>query len=163
MGPTWWSYGQTVAGLICGSGGNLNSIGIESCVNRGSDLWYTWQVTAQLVASLMVQYDLGIERVKGHHFFDGKHCPAPMLENNLEIWYEFIELVKAEYALLTEYKDYEYSITVDEKYASILSENGRIIAQPEFSQVVAYTVQVKVGDEVETITLATAVEGMYNR
>ncbi|MBQ4571226.1 MAG: InlB B-repeat-containing protein [Bacilli bacterium] len=163
MGPTWWSYGQTYAGLICGSGGNLSSIGIESCVNRGSDLWYTWQVTAQLVASLMVQYDLGIERVKGHHFFDGKHCPAPMLENNLEIWYEFIELVKAEYALLTEYKDYEYSITVDEKYASILSENGRIIAQPEFSQVVSYTVQVKVGDVVETITLATAVEGMYNR
>ncbi len=163
MGPTWWSYGQTVAGLICGSGGNLNSIGIESCVNRGSDLWYTWQVTAQLVASLMVQYDLGIERVKGHHFFDGKHCPAPMLENNLEIWYEFLELVKAEYELLTTYKDAEYSITVDEKYASILSENGRIIAQPEFSQVVTYTVEVKVGETTETITLATAVEGMYNR
>ena len=163
MGPTWWSYGQNVAGLICGSGGNLNSIGIESCVNRGSDLWYTWQVTAQLVASLMVQYDLGIERVKGHHFFDGKHCPAPMLENNSEIWYEFLELVKAEYALLTTYKDAEYSITVDEKYASILSENGRIIAQPEFSTVVTYTVEVKVGDKTETITLATAVEGMYNR
>ena len=163
MGPTWWSYGQTYAGLICGSGGNLNSIGIESCVNRGSDLWYTWQVTAQLVASLMVQYDLGIERVKGHHFFDGKHCPAPMLENNLEIWWEFLELVKAEYELLTTYKDAEYSITVDEKYASVLSENGRIIAQPEFSQVVTYTVDVKVGDKTETVTLATAVEGMYNR
>lgn len=163
MGPTWWSYGQTYGGLICGSGGNLNSIGIESCVNRGSDLWYTWQVTAQLVASLMVQYDLGIERVKGHHFFDGKHCPAPMLENNLEIWWEFLELVKAEYELLTTYKDAEYSITVDEKYASVLSENGRIIAQPEFSQVVTYTVEVKVGDKTETVTLATAVEGMYNR
>lgn len=163
MGPTWWSYGQNVAGLICGSGGNLNSIGIESCVNRGSDLWYTWQVTAQLVASLMVQYDLGIERVKGHHFFDGKNCPQPMLENNLEIWYEFLELVKAEYELLTTHKDAEYSITVDEKYAAILSENGRIIAQPEFSQVVTYTVEVKVGDKTETVTLATAVEGMYNR
>ncbi len=163
MGPTWWSYGQTYAGLICGSGGNLSSIGIESCVNKGSDLWYTWQVTAQLVASLMVQYNLGIERVKGHHFFDGKHCPAPMLENNLEIWWEFLELVKAEYALLTTYKDVEYSISVDEKYADILSENGRIIAQPEFSQVVTYTVTVKVGEKEETLTLATAVEGMYNR
>lgn len=163
MGPTWWSYGQTYQGMICGVGGNLSSIGIESCVNRGSDLWYTWQVTAQLVASLMVQYDLGIERVKGHHFFDGKHCPAPMLENNLEIWWEFLELVKAEYELLTTYKDAEYSITVDEKYASVLSENGRIIAQPEFSQVVTYTVEVKVGDKTETVTLATAVEGMYNR
>lgn len=163
MGPTWWSYGQVYQGMICGSGGNLSSIGIESCVNRGSDLWYTWQVTAQLVASLMVQYDLGIERVKGHHFFDGKHCPAPMLENNLEIWWEFLELVKAEYALLTTYKDVEYSISVDEKYADILSENGRIIAQPEFSQVVTYTVTVKVGEKEEKLTLATAVEGMYNR
>ena len=163
MGPTWWSYGQTYQGMICGSGGNLSSIGIESCVNRGSDLWYTWQVTAQLVASLMVQYDLGIERVKGHHFFDGKNCPQPMLENNLEIWWEFLELVKAEYALLTTYKDVEYSISVDEKYADILSENGRIIAQPEFSQVVTYTVTVKVGEKEEKLTLATAVEGMYNR
>lgn len=163
MGPTWWSYGQVYQGMICGSGGNLSSIGIESCVNRGSDLWYTWQVTAQLVASLMVQYNLGIERVKGHHFFDGKHCPAPMLENNLEIWWEFLELVKAEYELLTTYKGAEYSIKVDEKYASVLSENGRIIAQPEFSQVVTYTVEVKVGDKTETVTLATAVEGMYNR
>ena len=163
MGPTWWSYGQNVAGLICGSGGNLNSIGIESCVNRGSDLWYTWQVTAQLVASLMVQYDLGIERVKGHHFFDGKHCPAPMLENSSEIWYEFIELVEAEYALLTAYKDAEFKLTVGEGSEDILSENGRIIAQPEFSKVVTYTVEVKVGDKTETITLATAVEGMYNR
>ena len=111
----------------------------------------------------MVQYDLGIERVKGHHFFDGKHCPAPMLENNLEIWWEFLELVKAEYALLTTYKDVEYSISVDEKYADILSENGRIIAQPEFSQVVTYTVTVKVGEKEEKLTLATAVEGMYNR
>ena len=45
MGPTWWSYGQVVEGHICAFGGNNNSIGIESCVNKGSDLWYTWQVT----------------------------------------------------------------------------------------------------------------------
>ena len=162
MGPTWWSYGQTVAGLICGSGGNLNSIGIESCVNLGSDLWYTWQVTAQLVASLMVQYDLGIERVKGHHFFDGKHCPAPMLENNLEIWYEFIELVEAEYALLTTYKDAKFSIEVAEDSKDVLSENGRMV-ESEFAQIVTYTVTVEVNGVTETITLASALNGCYSK
>lgn len=162
MGPTWWSYGQTVAGLICGSGGNLNSIGIESCVNQGSDLWYTWQVTAQLVASLMVQYDLGIERVKGHHFFDGKHCPAPMLENNMEIWYEFIELVEAEYALLTTYKDAKYSIEVAEDSKDVLSENGRMV-ESEFAQIVTYTVTVEVNGVTETITLASALNGCYSK
>ena len=162
MGPTWWSYGQNVAGLICGSGGNLNSIGIESCVNQGSDLWYTWQVTAQLVASLMVQYDLGIERVKGHHFFDGKHCPAPMLENNMEIWYEFIELVEAEYALLTTYKDAKYSIEVAEDSKDVLSENGRMV-ESEFAQIVTYTVTVEVNGVTETITLASALNGCYSK
>ncbi len=109
MGPTWWSYGQVTEGRICGTGGNRNSIGIESCCNSGSDLWYTWQVTAQLVASLMDQYDLDISRVKGHHFFDGKDCPQPMLENDLEIWWEFLELVKAEYEVITTYKDYTFA------------------------------------------------------
>ena len=52
---------------------------------------------------------------------------------------------------------------VDEAYTSVISENGRVIDQPEFSQVVTYTVTIKTGDVEETITLATAVEGMYNK
>ena len=162
MGPTWWSYGQVTEGRICGVGGNLSSIGIESCVNQGSDLWYTWQVTAQLVASLMIQYDLSIERVKGHHFFDGKNCPQPMLEHDLEIWYEFLELVEAEYELLKTYKDYEVKMTLDGTY-DFVSEYGRITEQPEFASVIKYTVEIKKGSTTETITLASSVNGIYSK
>lgn len=163
MGTTWWSYGQVYEGRICGSGGNRNSIGIESAVNPESDLWLTWQMTAQLVAQLCVQYDLGLERIKGHHFFDGKDCPQPLLENDLEIWWEFIELVRYEKALLTTLKDAAFKLTVDEDCASFVGENGRIESQPEFAKVIEYTVEVTVGDKVETITLASSVNGIYSK
>ena len=163
MGTTWWSYGQVYEGRICGSGGNRNSIGIESAVNPESDLWLTWQMTAQLVAKLCVDYNLGLERIKGHHFFDGKDCPQPMLENDLEIWWEFIELVRYEKALLTTLKDAAFKLTVDEDCASFVGENGRIESQPEFAKVIEYTVEVTVGDKVETITLASSVNGIYSK
>ena len=163
MGTTWWSYGQVYEGRICGSGGNRNSIGIESAVNPESDLWLTWQMTAQLVAKLCVDYDLGLERIKGHHFFDGKDCPQPLLENDLEIWWEFIELVRYEMALLTTFKDAQFKLAVDEAYTSFVGENGRIESQPEFAQVVKYSVEITVGDKVETVTLASAVNGIYSK
>lgn len=158
MAPTWWSFGQVSEGRICTLGGNRNSIGIESCVNEGSDVWYTWQVTAQLVAKLMNDNNLGIERVKGHHFFDGKDCPQPLLENDLEIWNMFIEMVQAEYELLTTFKDVEFAFETVEEY-DFVSENGRITEQPEFTQVVQYTVTVNG----ESITLASVVSGIYNK
>ena len=86
IGTTWWCYTQVLEGRICSKGGNNNSVGIESCVNYGSDLWLTWQMTAKLVADIMIRYNLDITRVRGHHFFSGKDCPQPMLENDLEIW-----------------------------------------------------------------------------
>ncbi len=162
MGPTWWSYGQVVNGMICSVGGNQNSIGIESCVNEGSDLWYTWQVTAQLVANLMVEFDLTIDRVKGHHYFDGKDCPQPLLENDMEIWKEFIELVQHEHAAITTFKDSTFEFKANGEY-DFVGSTGRVFEQPEWSTIVSYTVTVKTGDVTETITLATAVEGIYNK
>lgn len=112
IGTTWWCYSQVAAGRICSKGGNLNSIGIESEVNPESDLWLTWQVTAQLVANLMIENELDITRVVGHHFFSAKDCPQPLLENDQEIWWEFIKLVEAEYQVFTTYKDYKFECAI---------------------------------------------------
>ena len=158
MNATRWDYSQVYEGRICNNGGNINSIGMESCVDMGSDLWLTWQITAQLVAHLMVETGLDITRVVGHHFYSAKDCPQPLLENNLELWWEFIALVEAEYELLTTYKDYEYSFEIEEG-CTFVSEYGRVVEQPEFNQVVTYTVTV--GGE--SITLASMVEGIYNK
>lgn len=162
MGPTWWSYGQVHEGRICAVGGNYNSIGIESCCDLGSDLWYTWQVGAQLVAKLLDENNLGIERVKGHHFFDGKNCPQPMLENDLEIWDEFIELIKAELTLRQKYS--EYTIKMVSNNPDIVDDNGRIIKVPEYTTAVSYKVTVTKGDDiVAEVTLGSIVPGIYEK
>jgi len=124
MSTTWWCYYQKTDGRICNVGGNRNSIGIESCVNEGSDLWYTWQITAKLVAKLMIENNLDINRVVGHHFFTAKHCPAQLLENNMELWNEFIKLVKTEYLFMTKYKDYD--IRLKSLNDNIIQENGKL-------------------------------------
>ena len=162
MGPTWWSYGQVVEGRICAVGGNQNSIGIESCVNEGSDLWLTWQISAQLIAKLLNDNGLTIDRVKGHHFFDGKDCPQPLLENDLAIWYEFIELIKAELEIITTYKDYEIKFVSHN--TELVDEMGRVVKAPEFAQSVSYTVTVeKDGQVVEEITLGSLLPGIYEK
>lgn len=139
MSKTWWCYQQTLEGAICNVGGNRNSIGIESCVNYGSDLWLTWQLTAKLVAKLLIDNKLDITRVKGHHFYTAKNCPQPMLENNLEMWYKFIELVEAEYTLIDKFNDYEIrTISLNENY---LNNNGRIVKIEE-NTCVSYDIEV---------------------
>ena len=159
MGTTWWAYTQVYEGRICSTGGNRNSIGIESCVNEGSDLWWTWQKTAQLVADIMVRNNLDITRVRGHHFYTAKDCPQPMLENDQEIWYKFLELVEAEYELLTKYAGYE--VTITSSNSDIVNNNGRVIKQPNQSTCVTYTITFTKDGESKSITLASMVKGLY--
>ena len=157
MGTTWWAYTQVYEGRICSTGGNRNSVGIESCVNEGSDLWWTWQKTAQLVADIMYRHNLDITRVRGHHFFTAKDCPQPMLENDLEIWWEFLELVEAEYELLKKYQGYQ--VIMVSHNPDIVDNNGRVIKQPMNTTCVTYTITFTKGDDVQSITLATLVQG----
>ena len=159
MGTTWWCYTQVYEGRICSTGGNRNSIGIESCVDKGSDLWLTWQMTAQLVAKLLVETGLDITKVRGHHFFSGKDCPQPMLENDQEIWYEFLALVEAEYKKLTQYSGYE--ISFKSHNTNILDNTGRIINHPDETTCVSYTVTITKDGVSKSITLSSMVKGKY--
>ena len=158
MGSTWWCYTQVAEGRICGLGGNRNSVGIESCVDLGSDLWYTWQKTAKLVAYLMEDLSLDITRVRGHHFFAAKDCPQPMLENNLEIWWEFLDLVEAEYEFRTTFKGYTVSLSSD---STIINNKGRVVNQPDFTTSVSYTLNFTKDGKTTSITLSTMVPGIY--
>ena len=160
MAETRWAYGQVYEGRICTNGGNHNSIGIESAVNPESDLWLTWQNLAQLVAKILVDNNLGPERVCGHNSFDGKDCPQPHMENDCEIWKKFIECVQYEMDMLTKYKDYSYSITTPEDQ-TIVQSNGRV-TMPEYAECVTYTVHVQNGDTTEEVTLSSIVNGHYS-
>jgi len=157
MGTTWWCYTQQSAGRICNKGGNMNSIGIESCVNKGSDLWETWHITAKLVAQLMEENNLDITRVVGHHFYSAKNCPQPMMEHDMEIWYKFVDLVKAEYSLRTDFKDYTFKL-------ELVGGGDEIrTAEKNETQMITYTVTIKHAGLTETVTLSSVLNGLYAR
>ena len=165
IGTTWWCKQFTSAYILGSHGGNNNSVGIESAVNPESDLWLTWQMTAQLVAKLLDDFNLDITRVVGHHFYTAKSCPQPMLEHDNEIWWEFIELVRAERELRNKYADYQITLSYDaDDKPSNVTSNGRVTAYVEDgSQLITYTLTVKntKTGATETMKLGSILESKY--
>ena len=158
-GSQWYiggCFNSTSYGYIGSLGGNNNSIGMETSVREGSDLWLTWQYTAQLCAQLLLKYNLPIQRLVGHHFFTGKWCPQPMLENDLEIWYEFVELVRQQMVLYDDYANYTIKMATDSTY---LKANGRVASLPKYAECVKYTVTYTTGGVSKTVTLSTILPG----
>ena len=149
-------YQNTSYNYISSTGGNNNSIGMETSVREGSDLWLTWQYTAQLCAKLLIKYQLPLNRLVGHHFFSGKWCPQPMLEYDLEIWKEFVELTRQQMELYQNYSDCKLSFASSSPY---LKDNGRVSSLPNYPECATYTVTYTVGNETKTITLSSILPG----
>lgn len=152
IGDTWWSDTYK---RVSNTGGNVNSIGIETMVNQGSDLYLTWQKTAKLVAHLLIDNNLTINDVKPHHFFSGKNCPQTMRDNDL--WDNFLTLVSFEYRILKDYSDYEISFeSLDKTY---VNDKGRVIKQEMKDITVSYNITVTKDGVSKTITLSTIIPG----
>ena len=140
MGKTYYN---STYNFIANRGGNLNSIGMETMINKGSDLYATWQNTAKLCALLCYQNNLDISRVKPHHFFSGKPCPQTMRRAGL--WPKFLKLLECEYNILRNYKDVKIEMCSNDK--EYLNDLGRIIKLPSEDMQVSYEVKVTFGNE----------------
>ena len=136
LGRTWYNEKY---GYISNYGGNLNSIGVESCVNKGSDVYYTWQKLAKLVAKLMYDNNFTIEQVVQHHYFSGKDCP--WTKRNSGLWEYFKTVVLAEYQML-QYKKmgFTFEFTSESEY---INEKGRIIKPVEEETTLKYKIKVR--------------------
>ncbi len=133
LGLTYFSEGYE---KIANRAGNYNSIGIESCINEGSDIYLTWQRTAKLVAKLLLDNNLKFDDVKQHHYFSGKPCPQTIRENGM--WSHFMDLVRMEYQiLLFKNEGYEIKLKVS---SNNIDENGRIHKTNNVKELVKYTI-----------------------
>lgn len=74
-------------------GGNMNGISIELCVNQDGDFEKTFDNGARLTAYLMKAYDLKLDDVQQHNYFNGKNCPQTIRESGR--WQEFLELAES--------------------------------------------------------------------
>lgn len=150
LGPTW-----TNGGVIVQKGGNYNSIGIEMAVNTGSNVYYTWQRTAKLVADIMVRRGLRLPQVGFHRNFSNKMCPQTLIRAGMQE--EFFRLVATEYYVRKNYSG--ATITFTSSNTSILNNKGQIVKYPTQQTNVAYTIKVTHGGKTYTATLYALVPG----
>ena len=137
LGRTWYN---PIYEKISNYGGNLNSIGIEACVNHDTDVYFTWQKVAKLVAKLMLENSLTIDAVVQHHYFSGKNCPQTTRTANL--WDYFKSLVLAEYQMLY-YKNLGYTFEFKPEDEKFVNEKGRVVLKAEIPTTVHYSITVK--------------------
>lgn len=77
--------------------GNMESIGIESCINSDGDYVKAVKNTAKLVAKIMKDEGIPISRVVQHNYWSGKNCPAQIRAGQAGVnWNQFIRLVKGD-------------------------------------------------------------------
>ena len=136
----WDNTYQTLANY----GGNLSSIGIETCVNQGSDIYRTWQLCAKLIGShIMQEKSLVLDNIKQHNTFSGKDCPQSIRKANR--WETFMSLVTFEYNIQKYFlsKGYTIELICDNEY---VNSTGKVIKLPEYETKVDYQVRLRSSD-----------------
>lgn len=139
---TWWSSTYQTLGNY---GGNLNSIGIESAVNKGSNLWYTWTKSAKLIATIILPETRLLPRdVKQHNTFSGKNCPQTM--RMAHMWPEFMNMINAEYDRKTQFLSFNFELICDSPY---VKKNGLIDPNnlPEKATEITYSIRMTNAEE----------------
>jgi len=123
---------------VCTKGGNNNSIGIETSVYPGEDYNKVMRNVTNLVATLLMYYDLNLDRVLYHRNFSGKLCPQIMIENNM--------LPNFENMLANEWIIKKYLPTASFVYESnnpnIMDDSGMILKAVTEETTVSYKVTV---------------------
>ncbi|WP_374966023.1 N-acetylmuramoyl-L-alanine amidase [Lysinibacillus sp. RS5] len=80
-----WAAGSTT--------GNNQGIQVEVCVNSDGNYQKAMQNAAELVAKIMKDENIPINKVVQHNHFSGKNCPRNMREGKIS-WSQFITMVK---------------------------------------------------------------------
>lgn len=78
----------------CGDGGgkgNMSSIGIELCVNSGSDFKKTVDNAVWLIKQLMKQHNVKIDNVVQHNKWSGKNCPTNLRNGSKGVTWNYLK------------------------------------------------------------------------
>lgn len=77
------------------NGGNMTGLQVELCINSDGNYKQTVKTGAKLVAYLMKEHNLTIDKVKQHADFFNKNCPAQIRAGKEGItWDKFIDMVE---------------------------------------------------------------------
>ncbi|MDD2259138.1 MAG: N-acetylmuramoyl-L-alanine amidase [Bacilli bacterium] len=141
-------------GKICNTGGNRNSVSMETCVNAGSNYMMTMRKAAALTAMLLVDFDLTPDRVRQHQTFSGKNCPQTI--RTAGKWDEFMYMVKVEYYGRKYLNDVTFEYLPKANYFDKL---GMVVNHPGNQTTVTYDVKVTFGGETKLFTYSSVIAG----
>lgn len=146
---TYWisnTHWDSTYDTLANYGGNLNSIGIETSVLEGSNLYYTWELTAKTIAlKILKPKGLKPRDVKQHNTFSGKDCPMTMRHANM--WEEFMKHVEGEYYAAM-YYPVIYGWTIEfSSQSEYLKPNGMIDHLPDQETEVEYSIKMSNGKD----------------
>jgi N-acetylmuramoyl-L-alanine amidase CwlA len=137
---------------ISNHGGNRNSIGIESCVNYGSNYQMTVRHLAKLCAELLIMHDLNVDRVLQHNNFSGKPCPNSIRTTGY--WDNFLDLISMEKFAKEELSDVEF---IWESLTPIMDNKGMISLNIGDTKELNYKVTAKFDGHELTRTATTKI------
>ena len=89
---------------------NANSVGVEFCINVGSNREKTLELCAQLVRELMEELNIPLERVVRHYDASRKNCPQSMSSDGWAQWYKFKEMLKGDKLTMSQYEELKNEI-----------------------------------------------------
>ena len=123
-GEVWQSFEDTSECWHTGTArGNAESLGVEICVCSREDFPKACENAAALTAVLLARHKLDMTRVRQHHFWSGKNCPAELRSGAWGVtWDDFLGLVHR--------KARETSAALEEAVA-LLHEQG-VVLNPEY-------------------------------
>lgn len=87
------SFPDTVRCWHAGDGrgpGNLNSIGVEICVNVDSNYEQALSNAAELVRRIRAEHGIPATRVVQHNNWSGKNCPTILRSRGARAWQQFV-------------------------------------------------------------------------
>lgn len=138
---------------VCTKGGNRNSVGFETCINQGVDYNKVIRNLSNIVANLLIYYDLDPSRVLYHQHFSGKLCPQVMIQNDMLS--NMHNIIENEY-IIKKYLD-GVSFKYESKSLDVMDNNGTIIKKVTMPTVVDYTVTVSYKGQTKTFDLSTQI------
>lgn len=134
------TYYSTSFGKISNQGGNRNSVGIETAVNRGNDYAQTLRHTAEIVSEILIEHDLSVDRVLQHNNFSGKDCPNAI--RHYGYWNNFLDLISLEKFGREHLADVTFTWTSN---TPLMTNKGRISLDAKATDVLSYSVVASYG------------------
>lgn len=125
------------------SDGNNTSIGIETCTNVGVDYDLVIRRVSKLVAKLLVDNNLAVNRVRQHFDWSSKNCPQVIRGSNR--WNEVLKLIAIEYYGKKNLSD--VSFEWESLSPTILDNTGKVFNHPGQATEVSYKVTVTYNGE----------------